>query len=401
MQAAFSNFQVMGLLNAIIPATLAIAMWEYKQTRKTYPGFEKWALAFMSLGMGFLLIDLRGLIHDLFSVVIGNYLLVYAILLINQGIDLFFGQINKTQKTLAYLFAAYLVAQPYFTFIEPNINTRIILTSSIIFITSIPAGLALYKQANIGHFQTSKGAAITLFIAALVNITRILYTLKSSKAISINSDPFMSWHSLIFTTILTVLSMYFFFLNSARIEYDLEIAHQKMIELANTDPLTGLYNRRHFFEHAQREFERAKNHNLSLSILIIDLDIFKQINDQYGHAIGDKVLMHASEVFKTQIRGFDLVARFGGDEFVILLKEVNEKQAQIVAEKIRFHIEENPILHNEMNIPIFLSIGLTSLSTKDEDVNALMRRADGALYKAKELGRNRVVVTIQVSTPAV
>ncbi|MFN8413689.1 MAG: GGDEF domain-containing protein [Anaerolineales bacterium] len=399
MSFAVANSLIPSLTNAIIPTVLAIAMWDYRQTRKTYPGFDKWALAFLVFGIGFLFIDLRGWIPDLFSVVIGNCLLIYAMLLINSGINLFFEKTDTTKNTLSFIFIVYIILQTFFTFINPNINARIVITSSFLTAVSIPAGLTLYNQALISTIRTSKSAGITLFITALINISRVVYALTSKTQINIQSDFFITLQSLVFTAIITALSIYFFFLNSARIESNLEIAHQKMIEIANTDPLTGLYNRRHFYENAQQEFQRAKRYNLALSVLIVDLDIFKQVNDKYGHSVGDQVLIHASGVFKMLIRSFDLLARFGGDEFVILLKETNEKQAQVVAERIRFFMEENPAKHNEKAVPMYLSIGLTSLTLEDTDVSSLMQRADKALYKAKELGRNRVVVTIEDSLP--
>jgi diguanylate cyclase (GGDEF)-like protein len=166
---------------------------------------------------------------------------------------------------------------------------------------------------------------------------------------------------------------------------------ERFEELASTDPLTKIKNRRKFDELAEHEFEKSKRYNRPLSFIIFDIDNFKQINDKFGHQIGDKVLKEIATVVKNNIRKTDIFARFGGEEFVILTPETDIKGAKTLAEKIRKIIENHEI---EPVGRVTVSIGVTELRTDDKSIDDLYRRADNALYEAKEQGKNIVRVSL-------
>jgi diguanylate cyclase (GGDEF)-like protein/PAS domain S-box-containing protein len=162
---------------------------------------------------------------------------------------------------------------------------------------------------------------------------------------------------------------------------------------ANTDPLTGLYNRRYFFEHAIIEFSRAKRHELNLTIISIDIDHFKKINDKYGHPIGDKVLIELGDNIISSLRQEDILARIGGEEFSIMLPNTTLEQAKVVAQRICH--ADNDYLVNEFSvekIKILISVGVVSMNESDKDFDDLFIRADRALYQAKNSGRNQVYI---------
>ena len=162
---------------------------------------------------------------------------------------------------------------------------------------------------------------------------------------------------------------------------------------ANTDALTSLYNRRYFFNHAIIECSRAKRHGLNLAIISIDIDYFKEINDKYGHPIGDKVLIELSNNILLTLRLEDILARIGGEEFSIMLPNTSLEHAKVVAERICH--ADNDYLVNELNInkiKIQVSVGVVSMRETDKDFDDLFIRADKALYQAKNLGRNQVYV---------
>jgi diguanylate cyclase (GGDEF)-like protein len=163
-------------------------------------------------------------------------------------------------------------------------------------------------------------------------------------------------------------------------------------ELAMTDPLTGLFNRRHFFNVAGLLLSQAKRYKHPASILIFDIDNFKQINDTYGHAIGDKSLKLLAECITHTIRSSDVAARFGGDEFVILLPETNAAQASKLGERLRLLVADQVIPDLPTDKHINISIGASALSLKSDigTIDTILEQADRALYIAKQAGGNQV-----------
>jgi diguanylate cyclase (GGDEF)-like protein/PAS domain S-box-containing protein len=164
--------------------------------------------------------------------------------------------------------------------------------------------------------------------------------------------------------------------------------------LARTDGLTGLYNYRYFFEVASHEFNIAMRYRHPISVLMFDADGFKQINDTYGHFTGDTILAKMAETVTAQMRTSDVLARYGGDEFVILLSHTNAQQAFSIAERIRMSVESLPLRAEQVTLPLTLSIGVAELcyEPRDSDIERIIQRADKALYAAKQAGRNRTVI---------
>ncbi|HDD35248.1 MAG TPA: GGDEF domain-containing protein [Candidatus Desulfofervidus auxilii] len=156
-----------------------------------------------------------------------------------------------------------------------------------------------------------------------------------------------------------------------------------------TDALTGLYNRRYFMERLEIEWERAKRYQRPISLLILDIDHFKRINDTYGHLAGDKVLKTLGKLISKQLRKTEIAGRYGGEEFTILVPETNAEGAIKLAERLRKMVEEYPFAING-TINVTVSIGVSD-AEGIETINDLIQKADAALYQAKETGRNRVV----------
>jgi diguanylate cyclase (GGDEF)-like protein len=172
----------------------------------------------------------------------------------------------------------------------------------------------------------------------------------------------------------------------------LEASLQRVEELAATDPLTGLYNRRHFSRVIEQLFAEAQRYGKDLSVVMIDMDGFKPINDGYGHQVGDQLLMLAGKVISANMRRMDVAARYGGDEFVILLPHASESDARSVAERIReqFRVASAALLHTVEGVT--MSIGIGSLAHhKCSGADQLVATADAALYAAKEAGRDRIM----------
>jgi diguanylate cyclase (GGDEF)-like protein len=159
-----------------------------------------------------------------------------------------------------------------------------------------------------------------------------------------------------------------------------------------TDSLTGIFNRRHFFALAEREFHRASRFGGALSAIMLDIDHFKQVNDQHGHAVGDQVIVEVAKLCRTSIRAIDILGRYGGEEFVFVLPETDVHGARQLAERLRQRIAAAKFSSPAGPLTCTASLGVASTLVKVPDVNTLVANADVALYAAKQAGRNRVVV---------
>ena len=169
-------------------------------------------------------------------------------------------------------------------------------------------------------------------------------------------------------------------------------AEDALRRLASTDALTGLYNRRFFFEQAEREAAQAVHTRGSLAFLILDADHFKRINDRYGHAVGDAVLKELASVCARCVRSTDVLARYGGEEFVIMLRQTTLADALTAAERIRQAIAQCGVVSGDETVRFTVSIGVASLRRSVQDA---IHRADQALYAAKQQGRNRVALACE------
>lgn len=163
-------------------------------------------------------------------------------------------------------------------------------------------------------------------------------------------------------------------------------------ELANTDALTGVYNRRYIDSKLKSELEHGHFYQEDLSILLIDIDYFKQINDQYGHLVGDKVLVEfAKSVMKLLRQDVDWLGRYGGEEFIVVLNRTSINAARMVAERIRYHIESEVFKIDHLEIKLTCSVGIASNDLLLHTVDEFIEKADQNLYRAKLNGRNQVV----------
>jgi two-component system cell cycle response regulator len=168
---------------------------------------------------------------------------------------------------------------------------------------------------------------------------------------------------------------------------------QMSIEMAITDPLTGLFNRRYMETHLASLVEQAANRGKPISVFILDIDFFKLVNDGHGHDAGDDVLREFALRIRKSIRNIDLACRYGGEEFVIVMPETDMAVAMVVAERLRRRIANEPfaIQNGSKNLDVTISIGLSDLCEPGDNAAAILKRADQALYRAKRDGRNRVV----------
>jgi diguanylate cyclase (GGDEF)-like protein/PAS domain S-box-containing protein len=165
---------------------------------------------------------------------------------------------------------------------------------------------------------------------------------------------------------------------------------QELLSLATTDDLTGARNRRHFMERAELEVHRLRRHRVPFSVALLDLDLFKQVNDVHGHQAGDDVLKEAVQRWQKGRRPFDTLGRLGGEEFAILLPGADAEAAMTVAERLRAVIADTPIDTIDGPVNVTVSIGIAEAEDADQTIEGTLGRADAALYQSKHSGRDRV-----------
>jgi len=171
----------------------------------------------------------------------------------------------------------------------------------------------------------------------------------------------------------------------------LKRSNQLLLELSNTDPLTGIFNRRYFMEALEKEFQRAHRKHAPLTLAIMDIDHFKRINDKYGHPQGDQVLISLAAVIQGQLRRYDIIARYGGEEFILLLPETSPDEGIAVVERLRTAVEKMRFPNPHEGLRLTVSLGVSVYpAERITSVYDLIHEADTALYRAKAGGRNQV-----------
>ena len=184
---------------------------------------------------------------------------------------------------------------------------------------------------------------------------------------------------------------------SKRTEIELLKTKEKLTEAASTDFLTNVYNRRHFSYLAKNEIERCDRSSQHVALVLLDIDHFKRINDQYGHAAGDKVLCELTERISKCLRGYDIFTRVGGEEFAILLPETTSAEANNIASRYLRKISNTPFMFEQQALKVTVSIGISESYLENRNLDLMLKSADENLYIAKQTGRNKVVAPVLLS----
>lgn len=353
--------------------------------RSGIPGVRDWLLAIVSAIVALLLFASRGTIAPILSFELANTLYAAAICLLYTGFCRFFARPVPT-KTLAGSLALLIALLALFHYGYDMLHVRIALVSLFHGVLCLAIGLLVLRASanDTARYSCRFTGCMAIFFAFSHGVRGIVHGSNIEQLSSaFQSSPVNLLFISMGTMVIPVFAMGI-----------IMIVHNRMMEqamaAANRDFLTGAWSRRAFFELAERELVRVRRTGRALSLLLFDVDHFKQINDTHGHAIGDRVLQEIVQRAEKEIRGMDCIARVGGEEFAVLLPETDAAAAMIIAERLRLTLAAAPEAAQIRLVPCTVSIGM-AVRTEQESVADLMRRADTALYQAKAGGRNRIV----------
>ncbi|HQO14383.1 MAG TPA: GGDEF domain-containing protein [Smithellaceae bacterium] len=370
---------------------LAVIMNLILLFRKTYPGFGLWTMGITAFALGWNLILLRNVFPDIFTIVLANMLFLTAAMSFLDGIRIFRGKRTRKIIFIAIIFL-YTIFQSYFTFADYNTSARIILVS---FISAIICGFIVFELLS----NIPADLRITSYLTAGVFILYSTFMLIRGILTTLHPSPQNFLEPNIITAITLLLNLFFIIAvtfsfimtNNIRMEIELRGTMTQLQKMATTDPLTGIPNYRFFFQAGEQEMRRVYRYKNHLSVLMLDIDHFKKINDKYGHAVGDTVLATFADVCKKCLRDIDIFGRLGGEEFAVISPQTDIIGAKILAERLRTNIEQTEIKTEKGNVRITVSIGATELLPQENNFESVLKRADDAMYEAKRKGRNRVV----------
>jgi len=288
-------------------------------------------------------------------------------------IFIFFMNYSLTQ--LIYLIFMYLDR-----FLSPRIPHFYVMTGLLLELAALPL-VYRYIRAPIKNIISILDRPYTVFtlFPLLSFVLLAFYGLQGNYVIS-------SFITLVLSTLLIFITYYLISVSitASRRRQELEV-------ISNSDSLTGIFNRRHMEQRIQEEFKRYCRTNLGFALVLMDIDFFKRINDKYGHDCGDDLLKEIAKDIVNLVRGNDIVARWGGEEFLLLLPATNGVHAAKLAERIRKATEERRYSYGPESISVTLTLGV-STARPEETLSTIVKRADIALYRGKNDGRNRVVL---------
>jgi diguanylate cyclase (GGDEF)-like protein len=350
--------------------------------RSQAAGLGRWNAGLGLFAAGWLLITLRGTVPALLGVAVAHGLMAAGLCLQFEALREFGGRAPRRWLPLAGAASVFVLLLPLLGH-YPGMTLATSAVYAAIFVALARATLQLGIEAGRVRWLS----AAVLAGAALALLARAADIWLRGGAHGVFTASALHAAAFIMLVAVTVTSSFSFLVMQRR------RSEERMRHLAMYDPLTELHNRRAFMELAGRELARARREGVPTALLMIDLDHFKAINDQYGHQAGDRVLADIAARLRATVRSADLPGRYGGEEFCVLLPCTGADEAQRIAERVRAAVAQRPL--GGLPAPVTVSIGAACATNPGLSLDQLLREADDRLYTAKAAGRNRVVADVR------
>jgi diguanylate cyclase (GGDEF)-like protein len=342
-----------------------------------------WGYGLLALAAGTAALALLGAIPDYISIDLANALILAAFLFILRsvrpgpewGSNVFGWSVVGAAVLLLW----------HFTYLQPETRARIVVSSAAMALLVVQPVAALIAAVPRGGRRARLFTAACLVGVGAVTLARAVWTIKSGSNADLLAPDFVQFASNLMFAVFAVLA------TLGVVWIEIEQLRADLARLAMIDPLTAILNRRAFMLEYERELSRCMREKTGLALAIFDLDHFKDVNDTYGHLVGDKVLRRVADTLRASLRGHDVIGRYGGEEFALLMPGADTTAALAGTERARLAVGERPIQAGSLRIPITVSAGVAAAGSAGADWESLLRSADAALYEAKRSGRNRVV----------
>lgn len=372
------------VVSGIITAGIGIATVFFSLAREENHSLLWAAVASAGFATCMFLAALRGRISDFLSIIVVNELLLFFLIAYFEAFCRQFAVRPRARRLVPWLLVGQLAFFLYYTYYQPNFQARVLVLSTFLGIMCLCSLKLLLSNVISSHRAVLIFTTIpffTLLSICLFNFTLFLLGVGLTPTSFKSSDYAFSIVGYCVCAIWISLSALIIVSDKLQTQ---------VIHMSLTDPLTGALNRRALEDAAKREIARSNRSGSPLSMIMADLDHFKGVNDTYGHQAGDALLSHIFAKYQKLLRGEDVLARYGGDELVILLPNTDLGQALQVAERLRGCCEAGVFRFNNRSILATSSFGVVGYDPRSDDYDSLVKHADEALYRAKDLGRNRV-----------
>lgn len=372
------------LMSSVMPGLMSIVLFSLKHSfPSNIRGVGHWAAGSFVISVAAILLALRGAIPDWLSIVGANVAMILGAGLWMTGSELFFAR-RPSRALLGILLCLGTAGLSALLWIHPDFVGRVIVINAILALLYGAQSRLMLGFGRQNYYTVFLGAVFGIqTLATLARCISGFIPAWNGSVDLFTHDAVQTFYLITgsFTSLLATVG--FVLVATSRLRLQLE-------RQSSTDPLTGLLNRRAFSGVYQKERERMTRANGSMTMLVVDLDHFKAINDRHGHEVGDRVLIDFSERVAGMLSPQHHLARWGGEEFAILLPGLDADEAQQRADAIRLTVQQR----EDASLPVYTcSIGVACMSAADATLEQLTRAADEALYRAKRAGRNRVVVT--------
>jgi diguanylate cyclase (GGDEF)-like protein len=359
--------------------TLAASMW-IGTGRTRRDGIGPWIAGLVMQAASFALFAVRGETPNTANVVAANGMLAAAVACAAWAVASFHHRPLRLAAPLGYV--ALMVAVAAGTADMPSAR---MFFGSLVLAAGMGGVAALAMKPLAEITASTRGLMVGSYVmGAFALVARAAGTLVDPEAAGTHASAFITLPLLAGYATVLGASVAFLLMQTERADFTAK-------QLASTDPLTGAYNRRTFLELIEKELSRARRFESPVSLVMLDLDHFKRINDTHGHLAGDRVLQRFADVVRAELRKEDVLVRYGGEEFCVLVPDVAGPGAVTLAGRIRAAVAREPFLIDGIEIPVTTSAGVAArIDEGPEDVDRLVNRADEALYLAKRRGRDRV-----------